>query len=84
MATVEVRKNPRTTMDTPNDKIIEIKAAQQASLVCESLLEETLRAGAQRLLAEAIEAEVEDCVARHAQERDGRGHRLVVRNAARP
>ena len=84
MATVEVRKNPRTTMDTPNDKIIELKAAQQASLVCESLLEETLRAGAQRLLAQAIEAEVEDYVQRHAQERDGRGHRLVVRNGHLP
>lgn len=84
MATVEVRKNPKTTMDTPNDKIIGIKAAQQASLVCESLLEETLRAGAQRLLAEAIEAEVADYVQRHAQERDGQGRRLVVRNGHLP
>ena len=81
---VEVRKNAKTTMETPNDKIIEIKAAQQASLVCESLLEETLRAGAQRLLAQAIGAEVEDDVQRHAQERDGRGHRLVVRNGHLP
>ena len=81
---MEVRKNPKTNMDTPNDNNIEIKAAQQASTVCESLLEQTLRAGAQRLLAQAIEAEVEDYVARHALERDGRGRRLVVRNGHLP
>jgi transposase-like protein len=39
-----------------------------------------LREGAQRMLAQAIEAEVTDYIERHAQERDAAGHRLVVRN----
>jgi putative transposase len=71
-------------MDTPSDKIIEIKAAEEARTVCGSLLEETLRVGAQRLLAQAIEREVEDYVQRHISERDERGHRLVVRNGHLP
>jgi putative transposase len=39
-----------------------------------------LREGAARLLAQAIEAEVADYIERHAQQRDGAGHRQVVRN----
>jgi putative transposase len=39
-----------------------------------------LREGAQRLLGEAIEAEVAEYIARHAHLRDSTGHRLVVRN----
>jgi transposase-like protein len=39
-----------------------------------------LRAGAQRMLAQAIEAEVADYIERHAHERDANGHRQVVRN----
>jgi putative transposase len=39
-----------------------------------------LRQGAQRLLAQAVEAEVADYIARHADLRDAAGHRLVVRN----
>jgi transposase-like protein len=77
-------QEPNTNMETPSDNIIEIKAAQEASAICRSLLEETLRAGAQQLLTQAIEAEVEAYVRRHAQERDERGHRLVVRNGHLP
>ena len=57
---MEVCKNPRTNMGTPSDNIIDIQAATEASTMCRSLLDETLRAGAPRFLAEAIEAEVED------------------------
>lgn len=39
-----------------------------------------LRAGAQKLLAQAIEAEVEAHIEAHKELRDERGHRLVVRN----
>lgn len=39
-----------------------------------------LREGAQRLLAQAIEAEVAEYIERHADQRDAAGHRLVVRN----
>lgn len=43
-------------------------------------LTEVLRAGAQKLLADAIEAEVAGYIARHAGLRDQDGRRMVVRN----
>lgn len=46
----------------------------------ESPLEDLLRRGARQMLLTAIEAEVEDYLARHAHERDAAGRRLVTRN----
>lgn len=43
-------------------------------------LDEIVREGARRMLASALEAEVESYIAANADERDERGHRLVVRN----
>lgn len=48
------------------------------------LLTEILKQGAQRLLAQAIEAEVEDYIQRYAAVRDAQGHRMVVRNGHLP
>jgi putative transposase len=48
------------------------------------VLGEVLRQGAQKLLAQAIDAEVADWIDRHAHLRDGAGHRQVVRNGALP
>ncbi|OLT38866.1 IS256 family transposase [Saccharomonospora sp. CUA-673] len=45
-----------------------------------SLIDEIVREGARRMLAEALQAEVDAYIARFAGERDERGHRLVVRN----
>ena len=45
-----------------------------------SLIDEIVREGARRMLAEALQAEVDAYIARFAAERDGNGHRLVVRN----
>jgi putative transposase len=45
-----------------------------------SLIDEIVREGARRMLAEALQAEVDACIARFADERDGEGRRLVVRN----
>ena len=45
-----------------------------------SLIDELVREGAQRMLAEALEAEVDADCARFADERDENGRRLVVRN----
>ena len=39
-----------------------------------------LRDGAQRLLAQAIDAEVDDWIERHAGAKNEHGHQLVVRN----
>jgi putative transposase len=47
-------------------------------------LTEVLRSGAQRLLAEAIEAEVAEWIASHAQITDAAGRRQVVRNGYLP
>jgi len=43
-------------------------------------LDEIAREGARRMLAMALEAEVEACIAAFADERDDAGQRLVVRN----
>jgi putative transposase len=48
------------------------------------VLGEVLRQGAQKLLAQAIDAEVSDWIDRHAHLRDDAGHRQVVRNGALP
>ncbi len=48
------------------------------------VLSQILREGATRLLAQAIEAEVQSYIDQHVQERDEQGHRLVVRNGHLP
>jgi transposase-like protein len=45
-----------------------------------SLIDELVREGARRMLAEALRAEVDSYIAQFAGERDERGRRLVVRN----
>jgi transposase-like protein len=45
-----------------------------------ALIDEIVREGARRMLAEALQAEVDAYIARFAGERDTNGHRLVVRN----
>lgn len=45
-----------------------------------SVIDEIVREGAQRMLAAALQAEVAAYCAQFADERDGNGHRLVVRN----
>jgi transposase-like protein len=45
-----------------------------------SPLDELVRQGAQQMLQTAIEAEVDEFLAVHAERRDARGNRLVVRN----
>ena len=45
-----------------------------------SVLDEIVREGARRMLAAALEAEVDAYIEAHTDERDERGKRLVVRN----
>jgi len=52
-------------------------AEREAVLVS---LDELAREGARRLIMTALQEEVESYIARHAQERDAKGHRQVVRN----
>src|SRR5712691_7002913 len=48
-----------------------------------SLIDEIVREGARRMLAEALQAEVDAYIAAFAAERDENGRRLVVRNGCR-
>src|SRR5207344_1507587 len=47
-----------------------------------SLIDEIVREGARRMLAEALQAEVDAYIAAHAAERAGTGRRLVARNGS--
>jgi hypothetical protein len=48
------------------------------------VLTDLLREGAQKMLGQAIEAEVQTWIEQHAGQRDARGHRQVVRNGYLP
>jgi putative transposase len=50
----------------------------------QDVLTDLLKKGAQHLLAQAIEAEVEDWIEQHADQRDAHGRRQVVRNGHLP
>jgi transposase-like protein len=56
--------------------VVEEGARQEFALA----LDEICRRGAERMLAVALEAEVDAYLERHREVRDGRGHALVVRN----
>src|SRR5512143_2494350 len=62
---------------TPMLKVVEDAAAR---VELAAGLDEIVREGARRMLAAALEAEVEAYLAAHAGERDEAGRRLVVRN----
>ena len=47
-----------------------------------SVIDDIVREGARRMLAEALQAEVDAYIARFSAERDERGRRLVVRNGS--
>lgn len=46
------------------------------------MIDEIVREGARKMLAAALQAEVDDYIARHLDERDETGRRLVVRNGS--
>lgn len=56
----------------------------RAQLEKPSPLDELIRYGAQRMLQTAVEAEVDEFIAQHAERRDAAGNRLVVRNGRLP
>lgn len=63
---------------TPMLKIVE--ELEEAKKEARSALDELALMGARRMLAEALEVEVESYLERHRPERDERGHALVTRN----
>jgi hypothetical protein len=60
--------------------VLTVVAEEGASREGVSLLDDIVREGARRMLAAALEAEVDAYLAELAHERDERGRRLVVRN----
>jgi transposase-like protein len=56
-----------------------LPAGEQQQVVA-ATLDELAREGARRMIAVALEAEVDDYVERFAEELDDEGHRMVVRN----
>jgi putative transposase len=60
--------------------MLSVVAEEAARTELHANLDELAREGARRMLAAALEAEVDDYLAAHAAERDKGGRRLVVRN----
>ena len=60
--------------------MLSVVADEHARGVLRGDLDELAREGARRMLAAALEAEVDDYLAAHAADRDQAGRRLVVRN----
>jgi putative transposase len=58
--------------------------AFQLHLATVPAIDDILRDGARRALQAAIEREVEEYIEQNSRHRDGRGHRLVVRNGHHP
>jgi transposase-like protein len=58
------------------------RAATEAAAADSSLIDEIVRKGARRMLAAALQAEVDEYIARFADCRDEAGRRLVVRNGS--
>src|SRR4051794_20430586 len=58
------------------------RAATEAAAADCSLIDEIVREGARRMLAAALQAEVDEYIARFAECRDEAGRRLVVRNGS--
>ena len=60
--------------------MLSVVTAEQTASELRVDLDQIVREGARRMLAAALEAEVDDYLAAHAAERDEHGRRLVVRN----
>src|SRR4249920_2176000 len=65
---------------TPVLTVVQEGSSGEEPAASGSLIDEIVREGARRMLAEALQAEVDAYIARFASERDGEGRRLVVRN----
>jgi transposase-like protein len=66
-----------TVVPDPSDREVAGETRPVASLI-----DEIVREGARRMLAEALQAEIDAYIAQFADQRDGRGRRLVVRNGS--
>jgi transposase-like protein len=70
--------NPEGEGDATVMKIVEEGGVVEGSVVMS--LDDLVREGARRMLAQALDSEVDDYLAKHAGERDERGRAIVTRN----
>ncbi len=66
-----------------NDNVLELKKPVVSNAVCDALTE-VLRDGARTLVAQAVEAEVTEFLARHQADQDAAGRTRMVRNGHLP
>ena len=80
--TTETVRTPARTasIEAVDPEVVEFREAFEAK----STLDEIVREGARKMLQTAIEVEVDDFLAQHAERRDNCGRRLVVRNGSLP
>jgi putative transposase len=78
-------KSTKVTRGIPEARDIDPEVLQFRTAFDErSPLDQLVREGAQKMLQDAITAEVDEFLATHAQRRDEQGQRLVVRNGSLP
>ena len=77
----EVTPNQRKGYAMDDDRVVELETPGEET---GDALTEVLRKGARKMLAEAVEAEVETFLAVHGAVKDGSGRRQVVRNGYLP
>jgi transposase-like protein len=80
--TTETARTPARTasIERVDPEVVEFREAFESK----STLDEIVREGARKMLQTAIEVEVDDFLAQHADRRDECGKRLVVRNGSLP
>lgn len=80
--TAETVRTPARTasIEAVDPEVVEFREAFEAK----STLDKIVREGARKMLQTAIEVEVDDFLAQHADRRDDCGRRLVVRNGSLP
>lgn len=80
-----MRQTTTATSSAPVDAAVDPEViAFRANFEARSPLDELVREGARRMLQAAIDAEVADFLAAHADRLDDQGRRLVVRNGSLP
>lgn len=78
-------KTTTATHSAPVDEQMDTEVLEfRANFDTRSPIDELVREGARRMLQAAIDAEVEDFIAQHADRRDEQGRRQVVRNGQLP
>jgi putative transposase len=80
-AITRLTQRRKDTHTMPKDNVVELKKPEP---FVDDPITEVLRTGARKLLAEALEAEIESFLCQYRDLRDDQGHKRVVRNGHLP